>query len=219
MTFPFPFFVPSARLPPAYINQTDASIASTTSVSFSHTTTAATSALIVLVQGYDSGAGGTPAISSVTFDGVTLTAGPAVVGGASGFDHQSSIAYIFSPGAKTANVVVTFAASVLGRVQAVNVSGVTALDTSGTDNVVTPLEVALVTSAPTIMFGVGVGNKSGAPTFTWSSGVNELQDLSPTANLSFAAGYRLGAAAESYTFQMIPNATLNSGELAVAAFR
>lgn len=209
--------------PPAYLNHTAGSNAGTasTSLTFSHTTTAATGMLVVLVQGADNGAGGTPTFSgNQTFDGVAMTAGPTAMNGNSGYETRSAIFYLAAPGAKTANVVITFSANQLIRVQAVNISNATALDTSGTDDVVTPLQVALNTTAPTVMFGVGWGLQAPAPTFTWSTGVVEIQDSTASlVNQAVGAGYRDSAAAESYTFIMAPSAPLVVGNLAVAAFK
>lgn len=208
--------------PPAYINHTAGSNAATasTSLTFSHTTTAATGVLAVLVTGYDNGAGGTPAFSgNQTFDGAAMTAGPSIGSGNGGFESISAIYYLAAPGAKTANVVITFSANQLIRVQAVNLANVSALDVSGTDAVITPLEVALNTTAASVMVGVGSAIKATAPTFTYSAGVVEILEDTSTTNFTFAASYRDGTAAESYTFTMTPNAALIAGNLAVAAFK
>lgn len=205
---------------PFLIGSVNSSAFTSNTKTLSHTTTADTAGLIVLVHGYDYGAGGTPTLTSVTFDGVSLTPDVSVVSAYSNYDCRTAVCRLFSPGAKTADVVVTFSAGVsFGSVQVFNVGSVSALDTSGNDTTVTPLQVALTTTAPTIQFGAAMGILSGTPTFTWSTGVVETLDASPSVNFAYAAGYRLGAAAESYTFVATPNATLLAGNLAVAAYR
>ena len=216
-TTPFCFF--GRRQQPAYINQTNASISATNTVTFSHATIGM-NALVVLIEVDDGNVAGAPSISSVTFDGAALDmVVTAVPSPALGFDQSSAIYAIMRPGPKTANVVVTLAANVTGRVQAVNVAGIQAAHTSGSDVTVTPLEVALVTTVPTIMFGAVAGRRAGAATVTWTSGVVEILDESPITNVTCAAGYRLSTAGESYTFGVTPSAAFAAGTIAVAAFR
>jgi hypothetical protein len=222
-TFPFPFFVPSSRLPPAYIGRTNSGNQTGTSVSFSHTTTAGTSALILLIHGWDHNSGNAPTITSATFDGVAASSAAQSSNGTSGFDGRSAIFHLFTPGAKTANVVVTFANanSLSMHVTAINASGVTALDNFGSDNTnTTTMAVALNPTAPSLIVGAAVGNRSGGLTFTWSGGVNEIVDYSPDpSNNRFGSGYRVGTAAETYTFQAIASAATNVHCLAAAAYR
>lgn len=217
MTFPFPFLSVGGRKYPEYINQTDKEFLAP-STTFSHTTTHDTSALVVLLHGYDNGASGSPAVTTVSFDGADLVEATSVVSGNSGYDCRSAIYYLLSPPAKSANISVVWNRQIYGSVQAINLRNATALDAVGNDAVVTPLSVNLITSAPSIMFGAGMGIKVGPPTFTWSSGVIETLDATPATNFSYAAGYRQSSIAENYNFQLIPNATLLAGNLACAAF-
>lgn len=209
---------------PAYINQTDQALDPAISTTFSHTTTSDTSLLVVIAHGYDGGSGGAPAVSSVTFDGQSLTQAASATAANSSHDVTSAIWYLASPPQKTANLALSWNINVLGYVQAINVANASALDVTGTDVTPSPLSVGITTTAATIMFGAGMAIQAPAPTLTWSSGVVEIADRIASSqaagpNVRFGAGYRQSTAAESYSFQMTPSTAVLAGNLAVAAFK